>query len=209
MYYYIINPTSGRGAINSIQDKLRDSLQQLGIAGEFIKTTGSGDATRLARTAVAKGFQTIVAIGGDETVNEVMNGVVGSQAAIGIIPIGSTNYLAAGLGIRSWSQSLPLLASRRLVSFKLLAAGQHYFLSELTIGFDTDIEKSVEAPTDTLRDRLGHFRSSWGKARKYKTLLTLPQLDLKCPSLSRNVSVGASTLFSMSVSNPMVSSERK
>ena len=170
MYYYIINPTAGRGAINSIQEKLRESLTTLGIAGEFIKTTGPGDATRLAEQAVQNVFQTIVAIGGDETVNEVMNGVVGSSAAIGIIPIGRTNRLANQLGVQTWQQSLPLLAARRLTSYRLLAAGQYYFLSELTIGFETEQEKTLEASGSKLRQRVRHFRSSWGRARRYETL---------------------------------------
>ncbi len=177
MYYYITNPTSGRGAINGIQDKLRDSLEQLGIAGEFVKTTGPGDATRLAQLAVEKGFQTIVAVGGDETVNEVMNGVVGHTAAVGIIPIGRTNKLANQLGISTWQQSLPLLAARRITTYRLLAAGQHYFLSELTIGFETDQDKTVDVAGSKLRDRAKHFRNSWRQARKYQTLAAHLKID--------------------------------
>ena len=94
MYYYIINPAAGRGSFRAIQDKLRTQLTQVGIVGEFMKTAGPGDATRLAEQAVAKGHNTIVVIGGDETVNEVINGIDSDKVAVGIIPTGSSNKLA-------------------------------------------------------------------------------------------------------------------
>ena len=82
MYYYILNPTSGSGSINNLQDKLRSTLNAYGIGGEFAKTTGPGDATKLAKSALEKGYNTIIAVGGDDTVNEVINGLAGSPAAI-------------------------------------------------------------------------------------------------------------------------------
>src|SRR4051812_6735399 len=109
MYYYIINPTSGRGAINNIQEKLRSTLQQLGIDGEFAKTTGPGDATKMAKAAADKGSKTIVAVGGDDTVNEVINGLAESSVAIGIIPIGTSNELANQFGINHWQQACTVL----------------------------------------------------------------------------------------------------
>jgi diacylglycerol kinase (ATP) len=170
MYYYIINPTAGRGAINNIQDKLRDQLTQLGIAGEFVKTTGAGDATKLARDAVTKGFTTIVAVGGDETVSEVMNGIDTEKVAIGIIPIGNSNKLANHLGLTSWQQALPILAARRLTNYRLIAAGQKFFLSSLTIGFETDIDKQLDSPPEKIVGKVKHFRKSWGHARNFDTL---------------------------------------
>ena len=170
MYYYIINPTAGRGAINSIQDKLRDQLTQLGISGEFVKTTGAGDATKLARDAAAKGYTTIVAVGGDETVSEVMNGIDTEKIAIGIIPIGNSNKLANHLGLMSWQQALPILAGRRLASYRLIAAGQKYFLSNLTIGFETDMDKQLDNPPKKLVGKMKQFRKTWGHARNFDTL---------------------------------------
>ena len=69
MYYYIVNPAAGKGRYRHIQDKLRSQLTQLGLVGDFTKTSGPGDATRLAALAAEKGFNTIVVIGGDETLN--------------------------------------------------------------------------------------------------------------------------------------------
>lgn len=107
MYYYIVNPAAGGGLINSIQDRLKASLNQLNIDGEFAKTLGPGDALKITETAVDKGATTIVAVGGGETVNEVIAAVYKAnhpEVAIGIIPTGKQNWLAQYLGIGSWRE---------------------------------------------------------------------------------------------------------
>jgi diacylglycerol kinase family enzyme len=144
MYYYVVNPAAGRGQIKNLQDKLRTRLDGLGIRGEWVKTTGPGDATKLTKAAVAAGHTTIVAVGGDDTVNEVINGIDTPDVAVGIIPIGTTNRVASQLGIVHWQQACEALAARRLTPYSLIAAGQKFFLSTLTLGFETDLDKTVD-----------------------------------------------------------------
>ena len=194
MYYYIINPAAGNGAINRLQDKLRGQLSQMGIDGEFAKTTGPGDATKMAEAAIAKGITTIVAVGGDGTVNEVINGITKDNVAVGIIPIGNSNQLARHFGITGWQQSCQVLAERRLTPYGLIAAGQNYFLSTLTLGFETDLDKQLETTEDNgLRARAKQFRESWRHAKEFEPLTCRIKVDdayeLEAP------------LFSLSVAN--------
>lgn len=193
MYYYIINPVAGRGSINNVQDKLRARLKELGIAGEFAKTTGAGDATRMAQTAIKKGFSTIVAVGGDDTVNEIVNAVTGEAAAIGIIPTGSSNTIAARLGVTNWQQSCEVLSARRLVEFSLIAAGQKFFLSTLSLGFETHLDKHIDTETAGLRARGSQFWKSLGHATSFEPLSCDIKID-KDLELSCQV-------FSLSIAN--------
>jgi diacylglycerol kinase family enzyme len=170
MYYYVVNPAAGRGQIKNLQDKLRTRLTELGISGEWVKTTGSGDAQRLTKAAIAKGHTTIVAVGGDDTVNEVINGIEHENVAVGIIPIGSNNRVATQLGIITWPQACEALAARRLTPYSLIAAGQKFFLSTLTLGFETDLDKTVDTSNSGWRARVGQFSSSLGHARSYGSL---------------------------------------
>jgi diacylglycerol kinase (ATP) len=192
MYYYILNPTSGKGAVNQIQDKLRAQLNKYGISGEFAKTTGPGDAAKMAKTAIEKGYTTIVAVGGDGTVNEVMNGITKENVALGIIPIGDTNNLANRLGIFSWQQACAVLSARRLTSFRLMAAGQHYFLSSLTLGFETDLDKRVDTADEKVTARVKQFGQALSHARGFGTLKARIQVDdqfeLECDIFSLSVS---------------------
>lgn len=194
MYYYILNPVAGKGSVSTLQDKLRLRLRELGIDGEFAKTTGPGDATKMAKLAIEKGHTTIVVVGGDGTVNEVVNGITKENVAVGIIPAGSSNMLAHRLGINTWQQACEVLAARRLTSYGLIAAGQKYFLSTLTLGFETDLDKQVETAPDTkLRSRMGQFVQGWGHARNYESLqcriIIDDNLELTAP------------LFSLSITN--------
>jgi diacylglycerol kinase (ATP) len=179
MYYYIVNPTAGHGSIKNLQEKLRARLDGLGIRGEWVKTTGPGDATRLAKAAVAAGHTTIVAIGGDDTVNEVINGVEQDNVAVGIIPIGTANRVAGQLGLITWQQACEALAARRLTPYSLIAAGQNFFLSTLTLGFETDLDKTVDTTARGLRARLGQFTQSVSHAQNYSSLKCKIEVDGK------------------------------
>jgi diacylglycerol kinase (ATP) len=137
MYYYIINPSSGGGKINKVQDKLRARLKELGIAGEFVKSTGPGDIPKLTKMAIEKGYNTIVAVGGDGTINEVINSLPDESVALGIIPMGNTNELATLLGINDWNDACTILAARKVEIVDLGKIGDKIFVTSVAIGFDS------------------------------------------------------------------------
>src|SRR5213079_3671604 len=62
-------------------------------------TTRTGEAELMARRGVKEGFEKIVAAGGDGTINEVVNGLAGTNAALGLLPIGTMNVFANELGL--------------------------------------------------------------------------------------------------------------
>ena len=136
MYYYIVNPAAGGGLINSIQDRLKASLKQLKIDGEFAKTLGPGDALKITQTALEKGATTLVAVGGGETVNEVIASVHKTghpEVAIGIVPTGKQNWLAKYLGINSWREAAEVLAARRIMEYKLMTVNDEVFIHFLNL----------------------------------------------------------------------------
>ncbi|NBS51774.1 MAG: diacylglycerol kinase family lipid kinase, partial [Spartobacteria bacterium] len=91
----IFNPT----ARSDRAGKLRSRIEALPSNPVVRLTTTSGDARRLAVEAAAEGFDTIVAAGGDGTVNEVINGMAESRATLGILPVGTMNVFASEIGI--------------------------------------------------------------------------------------------------------------
>jgi YegS/Rv2252/BmrU family lipid kinase len=74
-------------------------LRKNGVQAESIATLGPGTAGQQAREAVARGCDAVLACGGDGTVHEVLQGMVGSSAALGVIPLGTANSLAADIGV--------------------------------------------------------------------------------------------------------------
>lgn len=86
--------------------RFRRLLEQIGAEATLKLTTGPGDARRLSAEAVAEGFETIVAAGGDGTVNEVLNGMGDvpnglEQARLAVMPLGTVNVFARELGVGS------------------------------------------------------------------------------------------------------------
>ena len=78
---------------------LETKVAALAEANKMFCSSQPGDAERLARAAVAEGFQIIVAAGGDGTLNEVVNGIAGSGATLGVLPLGTMNVFAEELGL--------------------------------------------------------------------------------------------------------------
>ena len=97
----ISNPTAGRGGRARVREveRFRDELSRLGVSVELQNTAGPRDAERLAREAVEKGFREVVVSGGDGTVNEALQGLVGSGVRVGIWPAGTANVLARQLSL--------------------------------------------------------------------------------------------------------------
>ena len=97
----IYNPASGlnRKSRKAAIDAAIEVLRAAGIEAEAITTTSAGSATGQARAAAESGFDTVIACGGDGTVHEVLQGLVGTDVALGVVPLGTANALAADLGL--------------------------------------------------------------------------------------------------------------
>lgn len=98
----ILNPRAGRqSGLAEIVPALIRALAGHDITANAIETSGPGTAGALAASAAASRVDIVFACGGDGTVHEVLQGVVGTSAALGVIPLGTANALARNLGISS------------------------------------------------------------------------------------------------------------
>jgi diacylglycerol kinase (ATP) len=112
--FVVVNPAAGGGRTARLWPALRDDLQRLGLAFDWTATTARGEAMRLARAAVTAGARLVVAVGGDGTLNEVVNGVVGDverRVTVGAILTGRGRDGARNFGLAAE----PRRAARRLV----------------------------------------------------------------------------------------------
>jgi len=93
---FIVNPVAGRNNCYRIWNDIKAHID---FPHEVILTKGPGEAKYLAESAVKQGFKRMVAVGGDGTVSEVVNGIVGTDVELGIIPAGSGNDFIKALNI--------------------------------------------------------------------------------------------------------------
>ncbi len=142
----ILNPQADRGRSYQTAGDLHQLTNELGGA-DWAGTIYPGHATELALAAAQAGYSTVVALGGDGTVHEVVNGLMQVEPArrpvLGVVPIGSGNDFAGGIGI----QKDPFKAVQRLIQGgveKTIDMGrvrdasgrEEFFCNCLGIGFD-------------------------------------------------------------------------
>lgn len=88
---FIVNPTAGKGKANGIAPLIEEVCNKADVEYKLVYTTKPGEGLELGLYGAKEGFERIVAVGGDGTVNEVLNGIVGTSAALGVVPGGSGN----------------------------------------------------------------------------------------------------------------------
>jgi diacylglycerol kinase (ATP) len=116
---------------------------------EFSYTNHPGHATELATKAVSSGFDIVVAVGGDGTVNETAQGLIGTAVTMGIIPMGSGNGLARELGISmNVTKSARTLIEGNVQQIDVCRINNQHFLCTSGIGFDAQVaDKMSKAST--------------------------------------------------------------
>jgi YegS/Rv2252/BmrU family lipid kinase len=99
----IYNPASGQHSANTHAaiDRALVVLRKAGVKASALETLAPGSAEKLATAAADRGCDTIIACGGDGTVHEVLQSMVGVNVALGVVPLGTANALAANLGLHS------------------------------------------------------------------------------------------------------------
>jgi len=147
-YKIIVNPVSGRGAGEQSIPLIERTLHGEGLDFSLVCTERPWHAAELAQQACAEGYEVVVAVGGDGTSNEVLNGLMlakqsGRTAAMGVLCVGRGNDFAFAMGVpRGIEEGCRVLAQghRRTIDVGRVAGGLYpqgrYFGNGVGIGFD-------------------------------------------------------------------------
>jgi YegS/Rv2252/BmrU family lipid kinase len=88
---FIVNPVAGKGKAKGLVPLIEGICEKRNVNYNIKFTTAPGEASQIAKKGAEEGFDRIVSVGGDGTLNEIVNGMVGTDAAIGVVPGGSGN----------------------------------------------------------------------------------------------------------------------
>ena len=136
----LVKPTAGGGRARIVAFEAAQAIRALGREIDVRVTTARGDVERMAREAAASGVERLLVCGGDGTVHEAVNGLAGTGTALGILPGGRGNDLAATLGV----PIDPAAAARHLVAnpirrIDLGVVNGRRFGTTAGVGFDADV----------------------------------------------------------------------
>ncbi len=138
-YCFIVNPASGRGKGLGVGRELEERLQYLNLDYQVLYTKTPGHAIELAQTAKEK-FECVVAVGGDGTLNEVVNGLGQSGCTLGLLPVGSGNDFARAVSLETkLDVALNKLLRGRIRAVDLGKVNERYFHNGVGVGFDAHV----------------------------------------------------------------------
>lgn len=140
----IFNPNAGQRR-KKLYNSVMSELDQHGISYDIFSTKHAGHGTELATDNLNnENYDIIAAAGGDGTINEVLNGLYGSDKTMGIIPLGTANVLARELGIKVNAKSIvkALISNNHTNIFPASINGQ-YFTLMASVGYDALSVKNV------------------------------------------------------------------
>lgn len=143
----VVNPkaTATNARVREVLELALESALKL----EVEETRRRGHATEIAKQAAADEVDLVVALGGDGTVNEVVNGIVGSPTELAVVPGGSTNVFARALGlsanpVEATSEILDAIRTGRRRRVNLGRANGRYFTFCAGVGIDAEVVRVVE-----------------------------------------------------------------
>ncbi len=150
----IVNPQANKGRSQTLLPKITAALKQLGVSFTVAETQTRGHAVELAYQAASSGVERIVAVGGDGTCNEVVNGILsaaetGKNAIFGVIPTGSGNDFAYALNIpNNVDRACAILkngAERLIDAGKVTVDGKpRFFDNSVGLGFDGEVVVDIQ-----------------------------------------------------------------
>ncbi|MBD8006605.1 diacylglycerol kinase [Bacillus norwichensis] len=156
----IYNPTAGREIFKRRIADVLQKLEQAGYEASCHATTGAGDATAAARTAVERKYDVVICSGGDGTINEVVNGLADQEyrPKIGIIPTGTTNDFARALHIpRDIDAAVDIITAGDTIPMDIGRMNDQYFINIAGGGKLTELTYEVPAKMKTVLGQLAYY----------------------------------------------------
>lgn len=157
----IYNPTSGRELFRKHLPEVLEKLEVAGYETSCHATTGAGDATRAAITAVERKYDIVIAVGGDGTLNEVVAGIsqCEDRPKLGLIPMGTTNDFARAVHIpRKIDEALDIIIKGDTIPVDVgMMNGEKYFINIAAGGRLTELTYEVTSKMKTLLGPVAYY----------------------------------------------------
>ncbi|NMA85735.1 MAG: diacylglycerol kinase family lipid kinase [Tissierellia bacterium] len=155
---FIINPVAGGGKAKKLEPSIKKYMENIDLEYDIWLTQKPKDAIELAKSGIIEGYNTIVAVGGDGTVNEVAIGIIESgRGNLGIIPSGTGNDLARTLEIPfELEKALDIIIKGNKKEIDIGLVNNNLFLNIASIGLDSEVVKNTEKIKKRIRSKIAY-----------------------------------------------------
>jgi YegS/Rv2252/BmrU family lipid kinase len=181
--YIVLNPVAGVSEPGTVRQKIESALQAHDLPFEIYETTGSQDENirQLVREAVRRGFKLFISAGGDGTLSSVIDGLVGTELPLVIIPTGTWNALARALDIPlQVDRALDLLFQPHLIrTIDAMDVGGRYFVLSVSAGIGSLTMKDVEREDKRRLGKFADLRRAIGELLEFRSYLFEVNIDGK------------------------------
>ncbi|HMR81801.1 MAG TPA: YegS/Rv2252/BmrU family lipid kinase [Niabella sp.] len=172
---YIVNPISGKGSKNSVQNTIAAETLKAGIPFQFFPSVANGDYSFLRESITSEKITDIVIVGGDGTVSQVVDSLKDMPLRFGIIPCGSGNGLAFGAGIpKTPKKALEIIFNNRTHPVDGFRINNRFACMLCGIGFDAQVAHDfAKASQRGLTTYIKKVFSNFFSAKPYSFKITL------------------------------------
>lgn len=185
-WIFIVNPTAGGGSGLSLVPELEQQISKRALDADLVLTERHGHATRLSREALEKGYTHIIAVGGDGTMNEVAEPLIGRAGVItGLVPAGTGNDFVQVLGFpdRLGENEWDVFFSRNTIMMDTGEVNGRHFLNGMGLGFDARVAAENYTEPGEVAKGSGKGKYIW---HILKTLLFFREYKVKISSRGEN-----------------------
>ena len=171
--YVVLNPVAGVSEPGAVRARIEATLQEHDIPFEVYETTGKEDENikQLVREAVKQGFKLFISAGGDGTLSNVIDGLVGSNIPLVIIPTGTWNALARALDIPLQVEpAIDLLFQpHRIQTIDAMEVNQSYFVLSVSAGIGAMTMQDVERKDKRRLGKLADLRKAVSELLEFRS----------------------------------------
>jgi YegS/Rv2252/BmrU family lipid kinase len=168
--YVVLNPVAGVSEPGAVREKIESALQARDVPVEIYETSGDEDIKQLVRDAVKQGVQLFISAGGDGTLSSVIDGLVGTDIPLVIIPTGTWNALARALDIPlQVDQAVDLLFQEHSVqTIDAMDVNGNFFVLSVSAGIGALTMKDVDREDKRRLGKLADLRRAVAEMLEFR-----------------------------------------
>lgn len=176
---FIVNPIAGKNKSTDVSSLIRKKMKEVNVKYKIEVTKSHRHAVSITKAGLKEGYEVMVAVGGDGTINEVAEGILSTRSGVlGIIPMGTGNDLAKSLGLSmNPNDAIDTILNEKIQKIDIGRVDNKTFLNVGSIGFDTEVAKNSEKIKRIFKGRLSYMFGVLATLFTYKSKTISIELD--------------------------------